>query len=91
MAQMFEFCGKRSQIYKRAHSTCDTVCSVRGRLEDAAYLNIYPDSSAHDRPPSRLFNFPERCVAETNCRELAADAGVNLSEPGNPNDLSSIR
>ena len=25
MPQMFNYCGKRFQVYKRAHKTCDTV------------------------------------------------------------------
>ena len=25
MPQMFEYCGKRFKVYKRAHKTCDTV------------------------------------------------------------------
>jgi hypothetical protein len=31
MPQMFQFCGKRFKVYKRAHKTCDTVFPVRGR------------------------------------------------------------
>ena len=25
MPQMFQYCGQRFQVYKRAHKTCDTV------------------------------------------------------------------
>ncbi len=31
MPQMFQYCGRRFQVYKRAHKTCDTVFPVRGR------------------------------------------------------------
>jgi len=31
MPQMFQYCGKRFKVYKRAHKTCDTVFPVRGR------------------------------------------------------------
>ena len=39
MPEMFAFCGKRFQVYKRAHKTCDTVFPVRGRrVDDAVHL-----------------------------------------------------
>jgi hypothetical protein len=31
MPQMFEYCGQRFQVYRRAHKTCDTVNSSGGR------------------------------------------------------------
>ena len=30
MPEMFAFCGKRFQVYKRAHKTCDTVFPIQG-------------------------------------------------------------
>ena len=36
MPEMFSFCGKRFQVYKRAHKTCDTVFPTRGRRVDRA-------------------------------------------------------
>jgi hypothetical protein len=48
MPEMFAFCGKRFQVYKRAHKTCDTVFPVRGRRVDCAvHLNTRCDGSAH--------------------------------------------
>jgi hypothetical protein len=48
MPEMFTFCGKRFQVYKRAHKTCDTVFPVRGRWVDhAVHLNTRCDGSAH--------------------------------------------
>jgi hypothetical protein len=48
MPEMFAFCGKRFQVYKRAHKTCDTVFPVRGRrVADAVHLDIRCDGSAH--------------------------------------------
>jgi hypothetical protein len=50
MPEMFEFCGKRFQVYKRAHKTCDTVFPVRGRrVESAVHLETRCNGSAHDR------------------------------------------
>lgn len=49
MPEMFAFCGKRFQVYKRAHKTCDTVFPVRGRrVSQAVHLETRCDGSAHD-------------------------------------------
>jgi hypothetical protein len=48
MPEMFAFCGKRLEVYKRAHKTCDTVFPVRGRRVDrAVHLDTRCDGSAH--------------------------------------------
>ena len=48
MPEMFAFCGKRFQVYKRAHKTCDTVFPVRGRrVHQAIHLDTRCDGSAH--------------------------------------------
>ncbi len=48
MPEMFAFCGKRFQVYKRAHKTCDTVFPVRGRrVASAVHLETRCDGSAH--------------------------------------------
>jgi hypothetical protein len=48
MPEMFSFCGKKFQVYKRAHKTCDTVFPVRGRRVDrAVHLDTRCDGSAH--------------------------------------------
>jgi hypothetical protein len=48
MPEMFAFCGRRFQVYKRAHKTCDTVFPVRGRRVDrAVHLETRCDGSAH--------------------------------------------
>jgi hypothetical protein len=36
MPQMFQYCGQRFQIFKRAHKTCDTVNGSKGRRMNAA-------------------------------------------------------
>ena len=46
---MLEFCGKRFQVYKRAHKTCDTVFPVRGRrVHRAVHLETRCSGAAHD-------------------------------------------
>jgi len=48
MPEMFAFCGKRFQVNKRAHKTCDTVFPVRGRrVADAVHLETRCDGSDH--------------------------------------------
>jgi hypothetical protein len=48
MPEMFSFCGKRFQVYKRAHKTCDTVFPIRGRRVDrAVHLETRCDGQAH--------------------------------------------
>ena len=39
MPQMFQFCGRRLRVAKRAHKTCDTINEFKGRrLKDAVHL-----------------------------------------------------
>src|SRR5207245_1707329 len=48
MPEMLAFCGKRLQVYKRAHKTCDTVFPVRGRrLDRTVHLATRCDGQAH--------------------------------------------
>lgn len=48
MPQMFQFCGQRFQVYKRAHKTCDTVNPVRGmRVSNAVHLVLRCDGEAY--------------------------------------------
>jgi hypothetical protein len=48
MPEMFAYCGRRFQVHKRAHKTCDTVFPVRGRRVAAAvHLETRCDGQAH--------------------------------------------
>lgn len=48
MPQMFQYCGKRFQVFKRAHKTCDTVFPIRGRkMADAVHLETRCDGQAY--------------------------------------------
>lgn len=48
MPEMLAFCGKRLQVYKRAHKTCDTVVLGRARRVDrAVHLDTRCDGQAH--------------------------------------------
>jgi hypothetical protein len=46
MPEMFEFCGKRFQVFKRAHKSCDPDLFTR-RFEAAVYLETRCNGSAH--------------------------------------------
>jgi hypothetical protein len=48
MPEMFAFCGKKFQVHKRAHKTCDTVYPVRGRrVEQTVHLETRCDGQGH--------------------------------------------
>lgn len=48
MPELFAWCGKRMQVMKSAHKTCDTVFPVRGRrIDDTVHLSTRCDGSAH--------------------------------------------
>jgi len=51
MPEMFQYCGQKFQVYKRAHKTCDysTPYPYRTRrLEDTVHLATRCDGQAHD-------------------------------------------
>jgi hypothetical protein len=51
MPEMFQYCGQRFRVYKRAHKTCDysTPYPYRTRrLKDAVHLETRCDGQAHD-------------------------------------------
>ena len=48
MPQMFQYCGQRLKVYKRAHKTCDTVFPVRGRrVSDSVHLDLRCNGEAY--------------------------------------------
>jgi hypothetical protein len=48
MPQMFQYCGKKFAVYKRAHKTCDWVYSVKGRrLVKGIHLDLRCDGEAY--------------------------------------------
>jgi hypothetical protein len=48
MPQMFQFCGQRFRVFKRAHKTCDTVNHTGGRrLPHAVHLEHRCDGEAY--------------------------------------------
>lgn len=49
MPQMFDYCGRRFCVYKRAYKTCDTVsgCYAGRRLPDGVHLDLRCDGQAY--------------------------------------------
>src|SRR6476620_2469803 len=48
MPQMFQYCGRRFQVFRRAHKTCDTVFPIRGRrMANAVHLETRCDGHAY--------------------------------------------
>jgi hypothetical protein len=48
MYQMFQYCGKRFQVYKRAHKTCDWLHTGRSRrLPSGIHLDLRCDGSTY--------------------------------------------
>ena len=48
MPQMFQYCGQKFTVYKRAHKTCDTVNQTGGRrLADAVHLDLRCDGQSY--------------------------------------------
>jgi len=48
MPQMFQYCGQRFQVYKRAHKTCDWVYTVKSRrLPNGVHLDLRCDGEAY--------------------------------------------
>jgi len=48
MPQMFQFCGRRFRVFKRAHKTCDTVFPTRSRrMANAVHLETRCDGQAY--------------------------------------------
>ena len=48
MPEMLGFCGKRFQVYKSAHKTCDTVFPLRSRrVDDTVHLQTRCNGQSH--------------------------------------------
>src|SRR2546430_16035113 len=98
MPEMFAFCGKRFQVYKRAHKTCDTVFPVRGRRVDrAVHLETRCGGQAHGgcqagglifwkeawlRPLRRKSPHDARARVERCAGDVGAAPAAGCGEPG---------
>jgi len=75
MPEMFQFCGKRFQVYKSAHKTCDPDYRSR-RIYRAVHLETRCDGQAHDG-------------CQAGCLLFWKEAWLKPIGQGNPNDGSA--
>jgi hypothetical protein len=87
MPEMFEYCGKRLRVFKRAHKTCDPSLGIVGRgMDNTVHLeNVRCDGGAHDGCEQGCLMFWKEAWlkrAETPVGEKAvnADSGQRLSD-----------
>jgi hypothetical protein len=89
MPEMFAFCGKRFQVYKRAHKTCDTVFPVRGRrVDQAIHLNTRCDGSAHGGCQASCLIFWKEAWLKPLAGSDLEDAFVDTEANAKPMDSS---
>ena len=81
MPEMLAFCGKRFQVYKRAHKTCDTVVLGPGlRVERSVHLDTRCDGQAHGGCEAGCLLFwKDAWLKPLNA---SSDAGVGSSRIG---------
>src|ERR1019366_5423521 len=76
MPQMFQYCGQRFRIFKRAHKTCDTVNPVAGRrVPNAIHLDLRCDGKTHGGCQAACLIFwKEAWLKPINERASSADS-----------------
>jgi len=76
MPQMFQYCGQRFRVYKRAHKTCDWVYRTKGRrLPNAVHLELRCDGEAYGG-------------CQSACLIYWKEAWLRLVDDSNPSPLS---
>jgi hypothetical protein len=81
---MFDYCGQRFRVYKRAHKTCDTVTSSGGRhLESGIHLDLRCDGKAYGGCQAGCLLFWK----EAWLKPVSAEAdGVSIVSPESSSD-----
>ncbi|MEY9183900.1 hypothetical protein ABIG06_005475 [Bradyrhizobium sp. USDA 326] len=82
MPQMFQYCGQRFRVYKRAHKTCDTVSgkSLGRKLADGIHLDIRCDGKAHGGCQAACLLFWK----EAWLKPVASTSTISSPECGEP-------
>src|SRR5258708_22395489 len=88
MPEMLPFCGKRFQVYKRAHKTCDPDYRSR-RIHDAVHLETRCDGQAHGGCQAGCLIFWKEAWLKPISRDHSSGAMVGI-EPssGGPSIVS---
>lgn len=98
MPQMFQYCGQRFKVYKRAHKTCDTVNTGKGRrMSDAVHLDLRCDGAAYGgcqaaclifwktawlKPIGRTEGSIDQLANSASCTEGAVWVGTRKEDTG---------
>jgi hypothetical protein len=81
MPQMFEYCGLKFRVFKRAHKTCDTVNYTGGRLlPDGIHLNLRCNGQAYGGCQAACLIFWK----EAWLKPVSADASLEVNELQTP-------
>src|SRR5262245_4619897 len=86
MPQMFQYCGNRFQVFKRAHKTCDTVFPIRGRrMANAVHLETRCDGKAYGGCQAGCLIFwKEAWLKRANNEESSIEPSIPPDSPGAP-------
>ena len=80
MPEMFQYCGQRFPIHKRAHKTCDPIYEVAGRrLDSAVHLATRCDGQAHGGCQARCLLFWKDAWLKRVNAESSNDAPVRAA------------
>ncbi len=83
MPEMFAFCGRRMQVWKSAHKTCDTVFPTRSRrLEKTVHLQTRCDGSAHGSCQAGCLLFWNEAWLKPAAAPLASERPLVFSPRG---------
>jgi hypothetical protein len=89
MPEMLQFCGKKFQVYRRSHKTCDTVYPVRGRrLNRAVHLETRCDGQAHGGCQAGCLIFWKEAWLKTSDRKSSRSQPVR-AEPAPAHGISA--
>src|SRR5262249_24267805 len=85
MPQMFQYCGQRFRIYKRAHKTCDTISKTGGRrLANTVHLDLRCDGTAYGGCQAGCLLFWNEAWLAPCRSEGASSAGDTRLTASNP-------
>jgi hypothetical protein len=92
MPQMFQYCGQRFKVFKRAHKTCDTVTNTGGRwLSSGVHLDLRCDGKAYGGCQAACLIFwkdawlkPVNEMANSAESSSRDESGPNSDSPNEP-------
>ncbi len=92
MPQMFQYCGQRFKVYKRAHKTCDTVNGTGGRrLAKGLHLELRCDGKAYGGCQAACLIFWKEAwvkPVDGNAERAAISAAQNSSIDARPSEAA---